>query len=571
MASLIPAISVEDIDNKPERDVARSLVEKLPDNVVVYHSYPWLRSERNDYNGKTTLREGEIDFVLLFPELGFLILEVKGGDIFYDTENRFWYRQLPSGKRRQIKDPFQQANKNTHTLKDLIIEYAFPGAPYPPCAFGYAVVFPDCDFQGTPPPGSEKSIILSSKDIPHLDRRVTEILKKWSPVKSQPAMSSAQYQGIRNALKTSFNLVAVLSCQVDKDEEYLVRLADDQLRLLDFLKDHDRCCIEGVAGSGKTFLAIEQANRFARLGQKTLFVCYNRTLAEWVKASVSEEYTQFIDVYHFHSLCAVMCNLAKIPFKPPVNAPDKFFRSEATGLLLDAIEKVGSKYDAVVVDEGQDFDSQWWLPLELLCHKEDMSSFFLFYDPAQNLYVDRVALPELGNSFPLPINCRNTRRIAAACSSIKKIDIKTHMNAPEGNEVQCYEYSSAEDQLKKCKTKLNELRKGGLETRQIVIQSPLRKENPDSSFKSISKIGSDQIVTDFNDWHDGRGILFTTIRNFKGLEADAVIMVDLPEPKDESCLTLNDLYVGVSRAKHVLVIFTNSHAISSSILESKGS
>ena len=48
MARLIPTLPVDDIPLKPERDVARALVEKLPNDCIVYHSYPWLRPERND-------------------------------------------------------------------------------------------------------------------------------------------------------------------------------------------------------------------------------------------------------------------------------------------------------------------------------------------------------------------------------------------------------------------------------------------------------------------------------------------------------------------------------------------
>ena len=50
MARLIPNIEIDDISLKPERDVARALVELLPNDCTVYHSYPWLRLERGHYN-----------------------------------------------------------------------------------------------------------------------------------------------------------------------------------------------------------------------------------------------------------------------------------------------------------------------------------------------------------------------------------------------------------------------------------------------------------------------------------------------------------------------------------------
>ena len=97
MARLIPKIDPKEIALKPERDVACALIEQLPQDCIVYHSYPWLRADRNDRNSKITLREGEADFVVILPSLGFLILEVKGGAIQYDSENHTWYRQFFEG------------------------------------------------------------------------------------------------------------------------------------------------------------------------------------------------------------------------------------------------------------------------------------------------------------------------------------------------------------------------------------------------------------------------------------------------------------------------------------------
>jgi len=95
MARLIPRIAVDDIGLKPERDVARALVTQLPEEFVVYHSYPWLRSDR-DARDRTTLREGEADFVVVDPDRGFLVLEVKGGDVRYEPASHGWYRRLPT-------------------------------------------------------------------------------------------------------------------------------------------------------------------------------------------------------------------------------------------------------------------------------------------------------------------------------------------------------------------------------------------------------------------------------------------------------------------------------------------
>jgi hypothetical protein len=49
-------------------------------------------------------------------------------------------------------------------------------------------------------------------------------------------------------------------------------------------------------------------------------------------------------------------------------------------------------------------------------------------------------------------------------------------------------------------------------------------------------------------------MLFATIRSFKGLEADAVLMVDVVAPGSLPHFFQADFYVGGSRAKHLLAI-----------------
>ena len=55
-------------------------------------------------------------------------------------------------------------------------------------------------------------------------------------------------------------------------------------------------------------------------------------------------------------------------------------------------------------------------------------------------------------------------------------------------------------------------------------------------------------------WADNKGILFSTIRSFKGLEADAIVILDVPVPGSLQYFNRSDLYVAASRAKHLLVV-----------------
>ncbi len=62
--------------------------------------------------------------------------------------------------------------------------------------------------------------------------------------------------------------------------------------------------------------------------------------------------------------------------------------------LLEAVDAPGPRYDAIVVDEGQDFEDDWWLLLQLLLNDPDAGILYVFYDSNQAIYPRPPGLPE---------------------------------------------------------------------------------------------------------------------------------------------------------------------------------
>ncbi len=552
MARLIPKVEIEGISIKSERDVARYLVDLLPDDCVIYHSYPWLKTDRND-RGNTTIKEGETDFVILIPSHGMLVLEVKGGEIDYDANERQWNRVLSGGGLKPIQDPFEQANRNTHYLKNAILKLGYQGAKSLPFGFGYAVVFPDCEYSGPTPPGSEPAIIFSANDLPYLDRKIKNALMQWVRRDNPVPLSKDDMVKIQQAISPGFNLLPVLFRKVEEQEEQLFRLTGIQLQALDFLAARKKACINGVAGSGKTMLAQAQAIKFADQGLSTLLVCYNKNLAEWINDSIDESYKDRITVKHFHGLCYDWCKKAGIPFNPPFENSDEFWKETAPENFIDAIDMIPSKFDAVIVDEAQDFYPNWWVPLEMINAEGEEGAMYVFFDPKQNLYVDRAtSLPALGEPFQLPVNCRNTKLIAEHCSNILDVPVPTRDDAPIGIKPQLKSLDSNCDIKKYVERYVHEwINKGKLTPSQIAIISPNKLSN--SSLMKADKIKGLSITEDLQAWKAGQGILFSTVKAFKGLEADAVLLIDVPKGGSPNFKN-SDYYVACSRAKHLLVV-----------------
>ncbi len=142
-----------------------------------------------------------------------------------------------------------------------------------------------------------------------------------------------------------------LSLQTAEDDREIVRLTEEQFHLLRFLSRRRRVAIGGCAGAGKTFLATEKAKQLAREGFRTLLTCYNRPLADHLALVTAG--TENLEVLGFHQLCYRFAKEAGLSM-PTAN--DHVFQEQYPDLLLQAASLLTDRlYDAIIVDEGQDF------------------------------------------------------------------------------------------------------------------------------------------------------------------------------------------------------------------------
>ena len=81
----------------------------------------------------------------------------------------------------------------------------------------------------------------------------------------------------------------------------------------------------------------------------------------------------------------------------PAATTADFFQRELPEKFMELIEKHPIKFDAVIVDEGQDFKEDYWISISELV-KED-GYFYVFYDPDQNIFKSDLKLPDLGEPF----------------------------------------------------------------------------------------------------------------------------------------------------------------------------
>ncbi len=549
MARLVPKLNLSEIRNVSERKVATVLVQQLPDSNVVMHSYNWVQCESR------TIIEGECDFLVLDPNYGILFIEVKGGIIKYLPDEEIWVR-VPSGggKFMPIKDPFEQVNRSMYRIVDHVnSNLKCDKFPY---TYGYAVMFPDGIFQGPHPASAQREQIFDANTLNQMQKAVRRVFQLFArkPIISMDKQKLARLQ---YALLPKFDIVPVLYRAIENQEAMLHRATEDQKNLLRSLSEHNFAAIRGGAGTGKTLLAVAKAQELAANGIRTLLVCYNRALKDWLLEIVSDEFGDLLSIYTFHSLTDEFCKMAKIEFVDSESTPDQIFWNEvAPERLAEACDRLssGQKFDAVIVDEGQDFPSLWWNSIEYVFRDpEHKSCFYIFYDPRQKFdKKNPVELPDgIGTPFILNTNCRNTTEIARHCAAIINEEVTTKADMPSGSSPQIHSESDWQSAFRMAGQIVKDLcrpDKHGLKSSQIVILTPgyARKHWPDKARES-------DIVEAINQWRNNKSVLVASLHQFKGLEADAVILLS-PSLSESGRDYQIENYVGCSRAKHVLHI-----------------
>ncbi|HDW4065785.1 TPA: NERD domain-containing protein [Escherichia coli] len=195
--------------------------------------------------------------------------------------------------------------------------------------------------------------------------------------------------------------------------------------------------IHGVAGSGKTMILLFRCLYLAETTPgKILVLCYNITLASYLRECIeSRGLKSRVTVFHFHSWCASMIKRHGIQ----VTAGGKDYPEKCFSALEDAVNSgtiTDTGYDAVLVDEGHDFESRW---LALIARLFDNASrsLLLMYDDAQSIYrreralnfsLASVGIQAQGRTSVLPVNYRNTKRILHFAYAFFREYFEKHQN-----------------------------------------------------------------------------------------------------------------------------------------------
>ena len=528
MATMIPDIPRDFDPRSHEGDIFEAL-DMLPEDYYVVHSFKNVRVTDN------ILHEGEADFVVFNPQKGILCIEAKAGQVKY--ENNTW--KYASGRIMKHGGPYNQAASSKWSLFEMIRDSRVKDI-ISRCKFLHAVWFPEVsskELMGKRFPAEfDRHITLTMDDLTDPKAKIDQIFSIELENHIQTDLSESDIKFLlRDIICPEFKIFPTIGFENDLKKIKFHRLLKEQEGILDYLVEQRTAVINGAAGTGKTMIALEKAQRHAAEGERVLFLCYNANLKMYLEENYA---TSNIDFYTIAGFACKLCVSAKPDYK------------QASERLEDMYLTGTFPYMHVIVDEGQDFGTEDIEESDVLQiihdtimdNDEIEGTFYVFYDKLQLVQGDAIPryISDADCKLTLYKNCRNTENIAI--TSLKPITERTpklYSGSIKGVPAKLHFVDTVELLAKRVDDTLLQLKEEGV--KDVVILTCVTEEK--------------SILSAYLNNGNYKGTKFSTCRKFKGLEADAIILVDIAEDtfSDNNRLLF---YVGSSRARLRLEMIT---------------
>lgn len=361
----------------------------------------------------------EPDFILYHDEVGLIVLD--GSSI------------------RTHKSPLAQARDYVHKLLDrlradkklLSQDTEHRGKPKIPVSYG--VVFPNIHKHEYLEKRLDRVIDPSSiffwDDLhPQSDlcvdpsgTRFLQALKERFPPRFPFRLTREEAIHLRQLLFPSVSIETPVrgSSTGYTQHEARTRLLDHHQEVLARKLDAGHRLISGPSGSGKTLVLVCQAAfllHYHPAVRRILFVCYNVTLAHYLRRLLAAQGVPFgvhgVEVMHFFELCARLTG-EDIRYE---GEPTSYY-DFVVELALARLGPDTPRYDAVLVDEGQDFSDDM-LRVVVGLVNPSTNILTIAIDEAQDLYRRTRVWKDLGIDIrgrrrELFTVYRNTHEIAA--------------------------------------------------------------------------------------------------------------------------------------------------------------
>lgn len=552
MAHMYPKIFPSDSTSSGERKVFEFFKKYAPNDWYVLHSFRIPQHK--------TVVFGEADFVVIAPNIGVVVLEIKSGGVGFDGTNWLFTNRYGEITEKQ-RGPFEQAYDAMFEIERIITEKLGDRYGRTHVQYNYAVIFTDeASFPVKLMTEDESWRLLQRNDkndfcefIRYISKTSRESILKLGK-KPAPPIDLSTAEKIANCLRPTVECITPLKSYIEESERDILSLTEEQIDCLDDIEENKRMIVFGGAGTGKTLLALEDANFSASQNKKVGFFCFNKNLASFLRLNVQDEN---IEICSFHAFMQRLCGNPNEP--ELLNNAEKYFNEILPELTLLTLFENPKKYDKLIIDEFQDLCTENYLKIfnELLVGGLGDGEFTFYGDFArQAIYINKPELTLL-DSYAiyfrkrLSVNCRNTKNIGNELIKITGYEDKKYLLKVVGEPVDYVTYKDKQEQSNKLIEVISSLRKKGIKSGSILILSPRKRKESVVEFADSEK----NIIGNYGDDPYTYHALFSTIQSYKGLESEIVLLVDI-----ENYANQNLMYIGMSRARSKLIIFESRAA-----------
>ena len=333
--------------------------------------------------------------------------------------------------------------------------------------------------------------------------------------------------------------------------------------------------ITGIPGSGKTVALLSRALYLARFHKdwKILIVTYNKSLKSQLKLRIDtiKEELDYIDVSldnievtNFHQLAMRYSSLSPRDFN---DRSDEFWRDI---LPNDAIAHVTPEYNAILIDEYQDFYKNWFqLILKLMIkYKEEDKEYlnlFLAGDRLQSIYNPR----EINWKKDIGLDMRGRAKLLKTSYRITKEHIELGLlllqnDAKYKKEVEEFYEQGKDIFLKNMTEDSIEIIQSNYKNLSTIIENLLEKYNYNdilllaptwSSINNIKVLLPYEIqknIISSKDINENK-MIFSTYHSSKGIEAKVALVVDIDKVQERKLI-----YVALTRASHKVILHSQN-------------
>ncbi|MDN6605580.1 nuclease-related domain-containing DEAD/DEAH box helicase [Brevibacterium sp.] len=509
-----------------EASVWKALCEQLPEDATMVHGQ---RLTGDD-------KDVEIDILLLWPGFGIAVVEVKGGRV--GVEDGTWITQDSQGHRNRLKvSPLEQAMVAKHTLVDYLRSRVstLPGPISHLAVLPYTQLPQDWD-----QPDALRGQLVDSTQLGSIASAISAQLRNdFTPERDS---ISTPHEFVLKTLRRTNQAVENVSLRATEISDRADELSREQAKLISILRHQNRAEISGGAGTGKTYLALLKAQSLTRQGKRVALMCYSRGLGRFLQLFTAqlpeEDRPAYVGLFH------------DLPISwgaaPGSDDDSEYWEHRLPRQLKDLADERPRKnlFDAIVIDEGQDFSLLWWEAVQSCLRNQVEGTLYVFTDERQRIFGRDGESPITMNPIQLDENLRNSEQIVAGFADLA-LDPPIPRNGP-GEEIEWSEVE-IDDALAEADSQVESLMDAGWNPGDIALlttgsRHPVQREIVENEGPSAY----------WDQFFAAEDVFYGHVLGFKGLERPVVVLCINGFRDVERAVDM--LYVGLSRATTKLVV-----------------